>query len=45
VPAQVYLSNLPHSAVEEALRAFCETAGDVFQLRVPKDRDTGSNKG
>ncbi len=42
---QVFVSKLPREASDAQLRAFCELAGEVYALRIPKDREANTNKG
>ena len=41
----MWLGNLPPSIVEESLIRFCSTFGEVQNLFIPKERDTGWSKG
>lgn len=43
---QVYVTRLPREATDKQVLAFCETAGDVYSVRLPKDpADPSRNKG
>jgi hypothetical protein len=42
---EVFISKIPREASDAQLRAFCEMAGEVFSMRVPKDRENNTNKG
>jgi hypothetical protein len=44
--SQVFVSRIPWEATDKQVRAFCEIAGDVYKLRMPKNPDNPSqNKG
>lgn len=43
-PLQVFISRLPRDVTEAQVRVFCEKAGEVHSLRVPRDPE-GMNKG
>ncbi|KAJ7981174.1 Heterogeneous nuclear ribonucleoprotein like [Quillaja saponaria] len=43
--SEVYIGGIPHDASEEDLRAFCESIGEVTDVRVMKGKDSGENKG
>lgn len=42
---KLYVGNLPYSATEEDLRALFEQAGEVADVAIIMDRDTGRSKG
>ncbi|KAF5835914.1 hypothetical protein DUNSADRAFT_6672 [Dunaliella salina] len=43
---EVFVSRIPREATDKQVRAFCETAGDVFDVRMPRNPDSPSqNKG
>ncbi|KAF5733271.1 heterogeneous nuclear ribonucleoprotein Q [Tripterygium wilfordii] len=43
--SEVFIGGLPKDIVEEDLRDLCEPVGEIFEIRMMKDRDTGENKG
>ncbi|XP_043722256.1 heterogeneous nuclear ribonucleoprotein Q-like [Telopea speciosissima] len=43
--SEVYIGSIPHDATEEDLRSFFESIGEVTEVRVMKDKDSGENKG
>ncbi|KAJ9184493.1 hypothetical protein P3X46_004210 [Hevea brasiliensis] len=43
--SEVYLGGIPHDATEEDLRGFCESIGEVTEVRIMKGKDTGEAKG
>ncbi|KAJ4840804.1 hypothetical protein Tsubulata_015062 [Turnera subulata] len=43
--SEVYLGGIPHDASEESLRAFCESIGEVVEVRIMKGKDSGEAKG
>ncbi|KAL5545827.1 hypothetical protein UlMin_005514 [Ulmus minor] len=43
--SEVYLGGIPHDASEDDLKAFCETIGEVTEVRIMKGKDTGEAKG
>ncbi|KAG1367562.1 heterogeneous nuclear ribonucleoprotein Q [Cocos nucifera] len=43
--SEVYVGGIPHDASEEDLRSFCESVGDVTEVRVMKGKDSSENKG
>lgn len=38
---QVFVGNLPESAEEQDIRELFETCGEIEEVRMPKDKDTG----
>ncbi|GLC63757.1 hypothetical protein PLESTF_000070800 [Pleodorina starrii] len=42
---EVFISKVPREATDAQLRTFCEMAGEVYAMRVPKDRESNNNKG
>lgn len=42
---QVFVSKMAREATSEQMRAFCEQAGEIYAIRIPKERETGLNKG
>ncbi|KAM7260902.1 hypothetical protein ACFE04_026377 [Oxalis oulophora] len=43
--SEVFIGGVPKDASEEDLRDICEPIGEVFEVRIMKDKDTGENKG
>ncbi|KAG2670729.1 hypothetical protein I3760_14G101700 [Carya illinoinensis] len=43
--SEVYIGGIPHDALDEDLRAFCKSIGEVTEVRVMKGKDSGENKG
>ncbi|GLT76002.1 hypothetical protein SLA2020_476880 [Shorea laevis] len=43
--SEVFIGGLPKDAIEEDLRDLCEPLGEIFEIRLIKDRDSGENKG
>ncbi|XP_022748308.1 heterogeneous nuclear ribonucleoprotein Q-like [Durio zibethinus] len=43
--SEVYLGSIPHDASEEDLRRFCESIGEVTEVRIMKGKDSGEAKG
>ncbi|XP_068340458.1 heterogeneous nuclear ribonucleoprotein Q-like [Pyrus communis] len=43
--SEVYLGGIPHDASEVDLRGFCESIGEVIEVRVMKGKDSGEAKG
>ncbi|KAK0582381.1 hypothetical protein LWI29_024953 [Acer saccharum] len=43
--SEVFIGGLPKDAVEEDLRDLCELLGEVFEVRLMKDKDSGESKG
>lgn len=43
--SEVFLGGLPKDTVEEDLRDLCETIGEIFEIRLMKDKESGENKG
>ncbi|XP_056862007.1 heterogeneous nuclear ribonucleoprotein Q [Raphanus sativus] len=43
--SEVFIGGLPRDVGEEDLRDLCEPIGDIFEVRLMKDRDSGENKG
>lgn len=40
----VYLGGIPHNASEEDLRDFCQSVGDVFEVRIIRGKESGETK-
>ncbi|XP_059430475.1 heterogeneous nuclear ribonucleoprotein Q-like [Corylus avellana] len=43
--SEVYIGGIPHDASDEGLRVFCESVGEVTEVRIMKGKDSGENKG
>ncbi|GKV34941.1 hypothetical protein SLEP1_g43271 [Rubroshorea leprosula] len=43
--SEVYTGGIPHDVSEEDLRRFCESVGEVTEVRVMKGKDSNENKG
>ncbi|WOK99167.1 heterogeneous nuclear ribonucleoprotein R [Canna indica] len=43
--SEIYVGGIPLDASEENLRNFCESAGEVTEVRVMKAKDSSENKG
>lgn len=43
--SEVYIGGIPHDASEEDLRTFCESIGEVTEVRIMKAKDSAENKG
>lgn len=43
--SEVYIGGIPHDASNEDLRVFCESIGEVTEVRIMKGKDSGENKG
>ncbi|KAH0890712.1 hypothetical protein HID58_053141, partial [Brassica napus] len=43
--SEVFIGGLPRNVGEEDLRDLCEPMGDIFEVRLMKDRDSGESKG
>ncbi|XP_028119542.1 heterogeneous nuclear ribonucleoprotein Q-like [Camellia sinensis] len=43
--SEVYLGGIPQDASEEDLRNFCESVGEVVEVRIMKEKDSSENKG
>ncbi|KAK4286342.1 hypothetical protein QN277_002907 [Acacia crassicarpa] len=43
--SEVYIGGIPHDASGEDLKAFCESIGEVTEVRVMKGKDSAENKG
>lgn len=43
--SEVFIGGLPRDATEEDLRDLCDSVGEILEVRLMKDRDTGENKG
>ncbi|KAL5572194.1 hypothetical protein UlMin_021791 [Ulmus minor] len=43
--SEVFIGGLPREVTEEDLRDLCDAIGDILEIRLMKDRETGENKG
>ncbi|KAA8520793.1 hypothetical protein F0562_014935 [Nyssa sinensis] len=43
--SEIFIGGLPRDVSEEDLRNLCESIGEIFEIRLMKNRDTGENKG
>ncbi|KAI3965140.1 hypothetical protein MKX01_023234 [Papaver californicum] len=43
--SEVFIGGLPRDVTEDDLRSLCEPIGEVTEVRLMKDKDTGENKG
>lgn len=43
--SEIYVGGIPPDATEEELRRFCESAGEVTEVRMMKGKDSSENKG
>uniref|UniRef100_A0A5B6ZER4 RRM domain-containing protein n=1 Tax=Davidia involucrata TaxID=16924 RepID=A0A5B6ZER4_DAVIN len=43
--SEIFFGGLPRDVSEEDLRDLCESIGEIFEIRLMKNRDTGENKG
>ncbi|KAG4394234.1 hypothetical protein AAZX31_03G239400 [Glycine max] len=43
--SEVFIGGLPRDVCEDDLRELCEPMGDILEVRLMKDRDTGEHKG
>ncbi|KAG8655099.1 heterogeneous nuclear ribonucleoprotein Q [Manihot esculenta] len=43
--SEVYIGGIPHDASDEDLRGFCESVGEVTEVRMMKGKDSNENKG
>ncbi|KAL9397090.1 hypothetical protein Peur_011343 [Populus x canadensis] len=43
--SEVFIGGLPKDVIEDELRDLCETIGEIFEIRLMKDKDTGESKG
>ncbi|KAL8158834.1 hypothetical protein V2J09_000371, partial [Rumex salicifolius] len=43
--SEVFIGGIPNDATEEELRTFCESVGDVTEVRVMKGKNATENKG
>ncbi|XP_027348972.1 heterogeneous nuclear ribonucleoprotein Q-like isoform X1 [Abrus precatorius] len=43
--SEVFIGGLPRDVCEDDLRELCDPMGDILEVRLMKDRDSGENKG
>ncbi|XVF46918.1 hypothetical protein PTKIN_Ptkin03bG0067000 [Pterospermum kingtungense] len=43
--SEVYIGGIPHDASQEDLKGFCESIGEVTEVRIMKGKDSSENKG
>ncbi|CAN1157063.1 Heterogeneous nuclear ribonucleoprotein Q [Linum perenne] len=43
--SEVFIGGLPKDVVEDDLNELCEAFGEIFEIRLVKDKDTGESKG
>ncbi|AQK51052.1 RNA-binding (RRM/RBD/RNP motifs) family protein [Zea mays] len=43
--SEVFIGGLPRDITEEDLRELCEPLGEIYEVRLTKDKDTKENKG
>ncbi|XXG68074.1 hypothetical protein AAC387_Pa06g1251 [Persea americana] len=43
--SEIFIGGVPRDVTEEDLRGLCEPIGDIAEIRLVKDKDTGENKG
>lgn len=43
--SELYVGGIPYDASEEDLKTFCESAGEVTEVRLMKEKDSSENKG
>ncbi|KAF3439417.1 hypothetical protein FNV43_RR17695 [Rhamnella rubrinervis] len=43
--SEVYIGSIPHDASDKELKGFCESIGEVTEVRIMKDKDSSENKG
>ncbi|KAL1367097.1 hypothetical protein HN51_021171 [Arachis hypogaea] len=43
--SEVFIGGLPRDVCEDDLRELCESLGEIFEVRLMKDRDSGEGKG
>ncbi|KAK9156765.1 hypothetical protein Scep_003339 [Stephania cephalantha] len=43
--SEVYIGSIPQDTSEEDLKSFCQSVGEVTQVRIMKGKDSGENKG
>ncbi|XP_058086819.1 heterogeneous nuclear ribonucleoprotein Q-like isoform X2 [Magnolia sinica] len=43
--SEIFIGGVPRDATEEDLRGLCESFGDIAEIKLVKDKETGDNKG
>ncbi|OMO49542.1 hypothetical protein CCACVL1_30943 [Corchorus capsularis] len=43
--SEVYIGGIPHDLSQEDLKSFCESVGEVTEVRIMKGKDSSENKG
>ncbi|KAF9669124.1 hypothetical protein SADUNF_Sadunf14G0075400 [Salix dunnii] len=43
--SEVFIGGLPKDVIENELRDLCEPIGEIFEIRLMKDKDSGESKG
>ncbi|KAJ8748507.1 hypothetical protein K2173_003405 [Erythroxylum novogranatense] len=43
--SEVFIGGLPKDTSEDDLRDLCQPMGEIFEIRIMKDKETGENKG
>ncbi|XP_051114067.1 heterogeneous nuclear ribonucleoprotein Q [Andrographis paniculata] len=43
--SEVYIGGIPHDTSEDSLKRFCETIGEVTEVRIMRGKDSHENKG
>ncbi|GKU93819.1 hypothetical protein SLEP1_g7382 [Rubroshorea leprosula] len=43
--SEVYIGGIPHDVTEEDLKRFCESVGEVTEVRIMKGKNSNENKG
>lgn len=43
--SEVFIGGLPRDVIEDELRDLCEPIGEIFEIRLMKDKDSGESKG
>ncbi|OMO89208.1 hypothetical protein COLO4_19856 [Corchorus olitorius] len=43
--SEVYIGGIPHDISQEDLKSFCESVGEVTEVRIMKGKDSSENKG
>ncbi|XWS28566.1 hypothetical protein CRYUN_Cryun25bG0081100 [Craigia yunnanensis] len=43
--SEVYIGGIPHDVSQEDLKGFCESVGEVTEVRIMKGKDSSENKG
>ncbi|XP_078447170.1 RNA-binding (RRM/RBD/RNP motifs) family protein [Wolffia australiana] len=43
--SEVYIGNIPQGVANNELQCFCERVGEVFEVRIMKEKDSAENRG